>query len=329
MKQFLKMVARVLFFNPLFAARTSFPVWFYVLNAEPRRRFKNNGKKITDAARRVIADLQKDGIATTNLEELFPGENALAALKQYAAGLLPQAKIRPGKPFLKALWEEDMVLDAQNPFMRLALSEQALSVINGYMGMLAKFFFSALDLTLRVPEGAPRMRSQNWHRDPDDKKMAKMFVYLSDVDEGAGPFNYIKGSHFGGRWTHIFPQNPPKGSYPPAEKIAEVIPKDDIFVVTGRAGDVIFADTAGLHRGGYAHAKERLMFTAEYSSQATLRPIKYRCPATFHKNLGRMSPAAQYATSNSFGWIAPLNKISFIAIRYGVYQDPTPYGERY
>jgi hypothetical protein len=253
----------------------------------------------------------------------------LQKLVAYADHLMPQAKVRTGKPFLKALWEEDMTLELSNPFMRLALSDEVLSVINGYMGMLAKFFFSALDLTLTVPENAERLRSQNWHRDPDDKKMVKMFLYLSDVDEGSGPFTYIHGSHFGGKWERVFPQDPPKGSYPETEEVTRRIPQEDVFIATGKAGSVIFADTAGLHRGGYAHTRERLMFTAEYSSKATLRPIRYRLGARLTEELGDFSPAARYAVSKNFGWFAPLNALSFMAIKYGIYRNPTPHGERY
>lgn len=329
MKKLAKAIARVLFFNLLFAIRTSFTVWFWILNAEPRRKFERTAVPPGNATRTIITGLQKDGIAVTSMKELSSGKKLLEDLDRYAKELLPKANIRQGKPFLKTLWEEDMILEMSNPFMRLAISEEVLSVVNGYMGMFAKFFFSALDLTLKVPETAPRVRSQNWHRDPEDKKMVKMFVYLSDVDTGAGPFTYIKGSHMGGRWAHIFPQKPPKGSYPPEEEVTNIIPKSDITVATGKAGTVVFADTAGLHRGGYAHHSERLMFTAEYSSKASLRPIKYRYPHTFAQDIQRLSPQAQYAVSNKFGWITPLNKISFLAIRYGIYENPAPYGESY
>jgi len=39
--------------------------------------------------------------------------------------------------------------------------------------------------------------SQLWHRDQDDLHyILKVFVYLSDVDDGAGPFMYAAGTHF-------------------------------------------------------------------------------------------------------------------------------------
>ena len=42
----------------------------------------------------------------------------------------------------------------------------------------------------------PARDSQLWHRDPaNDEHLLKVFVYLTDVDEGAGPFMYAAGTH--------------------------------------------------------------------------------------------------------------------------------------
>lgn len=319
MKKAFKSIAR-LFFSPYFYLYTSWPVWLFVLNHEGRTLYRQNQKRLRgEIEKRLHRELKQNGIAFTHVDELFPRKSLLTVLKNYANTLLSHARTREGKPFLKALWPDDNPLDLSNPFMQLALSDQVLGVVNDYMGMNSKFFYSSLDLTTPVPQGSNPVRSQNWHRDPEDRKMCKVFIYLTDVDESSGPFTYIQSSHLGGRWGHLFPQRPPKGSYPSEEEIKKIIPPDQLKVCTGRAGSIIFADTAGLHRGGYATNNPRLMFTAEYSSRASLRPIRYRYPADFVKWQKELSAYARYATLNNFGWTRYARLPSDLAIRYGLY----------
>jgi hypothetical protein len=117
-----------------------------------------------------------------------------------------------------------------------------------------------------VGNAAP-IQSQRWHRDPEEKRLMKFFVYLSDVDENAGPFTYVKGSAYKTKpYGKLFPQKLPMGIYPPDNSVEEMIDSSAIISATGVKGTVIFCDTAGLHRGGHARSKSRLLFTAFYPS---------------------------------------------------------------
>lgn len=319
MKKALKKIISFIL-RPYFYFYGSWPVWFFVLNRSARLLYKKDKRHPTETEKKLSADLKENGIASVHIDELFPGKNLFPVLRDYANTLLPASRARPGKPFLKALWEDDHPLDLSNPFMRLALSDEALAVVNGYADMYSKFFYSSLDLTMPVGEGSSPVRSQNWHRDPEDRKMCKIFLYLTDVDESSGPFTYIRSSHRDGLRGSYFPQRPPKGSYPPAKDVENNISSEAIQVCTGRAGTIIFADTAGLHRGGYATQNSRLMFTAEYSSRASLRPIRYRYPKNFESMRQFLSPSAGYAVNNNFGWVKLLRFPSDIATKYGIHE---------
>ena len=76
-----------------------------------------------------------------------------------------------------------------------------------------------------MPEGSEAVSSQRWHRDPEDRKLCKVFIYLNDVDENAGHFTYVKGSHYLGKWGKLFPQKPPKGFYPPSGAVENIVSK--------------------------------------------------------------------------------------------------------
>ncbi len=57
------------------------------------------------------------------------------------------------------------------------------------------------------PEAIDRVASQRWHRDYNDKHLLKVFLYMSDVDEAAGPFEYVPGNMIGGAtgFADVFP----------------------------------------------------------------------------------------------------------------------------
>jgi len=190
------------------------------------------------------------------------------------------------------------ILDLENLFVRLALEDQILDIINSYMEMNLKFRAFTLNIVMPVKEGEEGRDSQCWHRDPEDKVVCKMFLYLTDVDEESGPFIYFKESHHLGRYRNVFPTAPPAGSYPSAKDVERVAPKENIETCIGKAGTIIFCETTGIHKGGYATSKERLMFTAMYTSLLATSPIAFKYPYNFDAQSGKLSYIQRYALDN-------------------------------
>lgn len=321
-KKIVKIILRTIivncFFRPYHAGRMYWPFWFYILNRRPRKLYAHHQSKHSETINRAINELRKEGIAITHLENLFPGENILQELQRYAQSLLPVAKYDKDKKFLLKLWDfnDEGILDVKNPFTKVVLSDPMLAIVNGYMDMFSRFFYNSLNWTFPIPDNALPVKSQRWHRDHEDKKVCKVFLYLNDVNEGAGPFIYVRQSHYGGKWNKTFAQTPPKGTYPPFEKVEKAIPGDNIKVCTGRAGTIIFCDTMGLHRGGYAASQKRLMFTAEYASRASFVPLRYR----FNGNTKELTQAARFAVSKESGvGLKILNTIARFSIHRNLY----------
>jgi hypothetical protein len=228
---------------------------------------------------RIQEQLVRNGIAISSLDALFPGQDLLTLLRTRTNELRSEARRREKKPFLLEMWELVPTLDACDPFITLTLSPAVLDPINSYVGTWTRFYYHMLGVVEPGGQGAQARESQRWHRDPEDIRMCKFFVYLSDVDVTSGPFTYIKGSHLGGPYRTNFPQQRPRGVYPPEGGVEEQIPADAFQVCTGLAGTVIFADTSGLHRGGYATEKERVMYTAGFMTDAASTPLRYRLPS--------------------------------------------------
>ena len=283
-----------------FTIRSWWPIWFYVINRPNVRAFNKNHSALTAVQQRIVADLNRDGIAVAHMDELFPGSDMLAGLKQYTERRIKDAETKTYKSFLKNLWDAVPTVAFENPFVAMALSDAVLGAVNEYMGMFSYFFYLTLNVTMPVPAGSDAVFSQRWHGDPEDKKMCKVFMYMNDVDEGAGPFIYVKGTQYGGRWRHLFREQPPHGFLPPSEPIDTLIPPSDIKHFTGRAGTIIFCDTSGYHRGGYATQRERIMLTMGYCSGASVYPLRVRFDESLAANIVKQgSPAARHALTFS------------------------------
>jgi hypothetical protein len=246
-----------------------------------------------NAVQRKISDeLSRDGIAFTTLDELFPGESMLATLlddmnKRSLGGE------RTKKKYLRSYWEEDEALGLDNPFFAVSLRPEVLAIVNTYDKMWRQLHYLALQETIPVGDEAP-VQSQRWHRDPEEKRMVKMFIYMSEVDAEAGPFTFVKRSQFGSPvYGSLFKQELPLGVYPPADRVEAAVSPADIISAQGKPGTVIFCDTAGLHRGGYAKSKSRFMFTAFYPSRWWTEARRMKVSNTVDRS--SLSPEAQYA----------------------------------
>lgn len=147
--------------------------------------------------------------------------------------------------------------------------------------------------------GAAPMGSQRWYRDPGMKRMVKVFIYLTSVDEESGPFTYVLGSHAGGRWRRLFPQKQfgLHGIYPREGAVDRVLPKSDIKVCTGSAGTVIFCDTIGMHKGGYSLSKARIMYTSVYVAEGDVIKPKFRYPQDFNEGIDVLGSASRFAVT--------------------------------
>lgn len=280
--------------------RSSLPAWRF-LNRRGRRRWQEYLVKhpLNFIQKKIISELKQNGIAISSFKDIFSQEllnNLVAEAKKYQLRFqtdkkfqeeIMSNKVLTGKgakkdfliPYYGGAWTKP-VIDFNNSFIKLSLDEMILAVAAGYLGSAPKLNSFSLQETVVSNDSEARL-SQRWHRDPEDRKLLKMFLYLNDVlEESTGPFTYIVGSHRDGKWGRLFPQQPPQGVYPPAGAVEKVVPKEDIKMCLGKSGTLIFADTAGLHRGGLSTQKSRLMFVAGYVLQTGLEPRKFETGTT-------------------------------------------------
>lgn len=286
-----------------FQIRAWQPVWFYVVNRKNRHIFEAHQSGLSAVQQRIVSDLTRDGIAVANMDELFPGSDMMIRFQTYVTQEVAEAETKTHKSFLKNVWDAVPIIDMKNPFVPLALSDMILTTVNEYMRMCSYFFYLTLNITTPVKPGSEAIQSQRWHGDPEDKIMCKVFLYLTDVDEGSGPFMYVLGTQYGGRWRHLFHDQPPRGMRAPDRPINEFVPESDMKLCTGKAGTIIFCDTSGYHRGGYATKRERIMLTLGYCSKASVYPLRFQFTDSFREDFERTkpSPAVLHALAFSRG----------------------------
>ena len=263
------------------------PVWRYVLNGRPTRDYRRNGQGLDAESARVLRDLNRDGCATSTLEALT-GDPTLLGRLQAEAKVREAARADEVAAKTKALLEiENMgdgntkpylvqFLDAERPVIEpggllamTALEPGIKSIADAYYGMRIRV--ADINIWRNLPSSHAPVSSQLWHRDqPDDYLVLKMFVYLEDVTEGAGPLSYVKGTHGKGdrRWR-------PQGTLFDGHNIRahdtdmeREVPESRRPRFTGPAGTVVLSDTIGWHKGGRATTTPRLLFHVLFASRA-------------------------------------------------------------
>ncbi len=281
-------------------------------NRSSRRLFSGSNVDLDDTQRRIIDALDADGFIVVPFEELIPDEELRSAvleqgdafvadtergLASEAEGAEATLRRRAGKEFVvRANSFEGVTLDpASDAWFRACISRRLLDIANSYLRMWAKLSYVDLWYTAPQPAGAERAASQLWHRDFDDKHLLKAFLYLVDVDAGAGPFEYVGGSQPGGRHKETRQWAPMRTGRFTEEEVAKHVPADAIQTFTAPRGTVILCNTSGLHRGGFATERARALATATYCSPASLKALSERNYTL--AGAAPADPAARSATS--------------------------------
>jgi len=184
-------------------------------------------------------------------------------------------------------------LPVPTSFTRLLLNDRILSVVNSYLGVTSRLKYLDVWHNFQVDDCEPPIDAESWHRDNEDRKLVKLFFHLSDVDETAGPLTYVRGSQPEGPLGHLFPNDPPEGSYPPAKELESVVSPGLIEQNTGDAGTMLLFDACGLHRGGRTKGKPRTLLVATYASDAALDLLKYELAEP--QRIADLSRQARYA----------------------------------
>lgn len=277
-----------------FFIRNNRYIYLNIVNLKAKRKLNSLQIVLNTTQTKVLEDLRSNGISIVDFIDLCDWD-IFNAMNKFIEDNEKNLETKSKKKFLQSYFGSDnseLVLDFSNPFVKFYLSKEVLEIVSTYLGYVPQIYEIYVEKTLPVGE-AEKVFSQNWHRDPEEKRTLKVFLYLSDVTEQAGPFTYLQGSAPTGlgKYKNIFRQQLPRGSYPNESDLLKKVNDKDCLVATGKKGTIIFCDTAGLHRGGYAKTEPRIMATAFFPSKAYTLPSRLlyskteKLPANLFSNI--------------------------------------------
>jgi len=250
-------------------------------NRRARLAFLNHPPRLTAVQKRVLLQFQRSGFAHVAAADLFSEgaacENLNRAVFEWIRSEAHQAEVRrlqesrtrSRKAYELRKYPIPGTRDANDPVVRFGLRTEILDIVNSYLGLMSRMQDVSAWHTIPFGHHERRIESQRWHRDPEDFRVVKVFLLLSDVDADAGATEYVVYSRPGDKYGHLFGQNFPASSYPGDAALEQAVDPCDIVSCDVPAGTIVFLDTVGFHRGGYATTRDRILGFWSYTSQAT------------------------------------------------------------
>jgi hypothetical protein len=237
----------------------------------------------------IVEALATRGYAAVSIDEIFTDkaevdrlkadlEAGYAAHRQSPDTLAAEARYREGgstrKEYLAMSHKNNAPIRASDPLLRFcsapAVQAPLTAALGGQPRLSAVSYWTTFPATQEQRTG-----SQNWHRDHEDRRLIKIFIYLNDVGKDGGPTEYIDGTYFGGPQDVI----PSKrrfvfGDYLTENELQQHGLLAHRHALTGLKWTVVFANTSGIHRGGFG-ANERAMVNITFTSQASQFPVRF------------------------------------------------------
>lgn len=212
-----------------------------------------------------VEDLRRDGYVM--LENLIRPEDAIEMVNWFSNKLTYDrwneagGYFNPAQPPLDchtAPFSTEDIIKSPHA-LKWINNEKILAIVEKVLG--AKPTLSNLSVWWSYPGHDKPQEAENFHRDVDDLRFIKLFIYLTDVDMKSGPHVFIPKSHnhMGYRKIRRYTD----------QEIERDFGKDGIKYFTGKQGTAFLENTFGLHKGQLPHSKRRLLFQAQYS----LHPI--------------------------------------------------------
>lgn len=205
-----------------------------------------------------------------------------------AGGLIPPETIKDNPPSIDPQHPDVLRQDGnigQVPRERLLRAPGLLSLATDPLALgLAERHLGAPPILIDMSawrsfageDGAKEAKSaQHFHYDQDDYRFCKLFIYLTDVDDGGGPHVYVPATHLS---DTIAARRPPEGSPERGEfdgwyfKTLRKSERDVVrwlginpVNITGPTGSRFMVNTEGIHRGNPPATHDRWVLQCVYA----------------------------------------------------------------
>ncbi|GAB4461745.1 MAG: hypothetical protein OHK0037_11410 [Elainellaceae cyanobacterium] len=219
----------------------------------------------------LVDCLRTEGVAITSLEKLgLPSTPELLKetqswLERMKAAHTPQ--LLDGYCLPQIYTMTDLAA-----FSNWAVEQRLINVIENYVGLPVAF--QGVHLRRDFPnekQGGTLL----WHKDGEDRRIVKIFVYLEDVTEEHGPFEYIPKSITDSKrvsWQ-IYYQVWRSGFIGIEDhKMQQIVPRSAWKSCPGPAGTVVMAALQDIYHHGRTRQIERPLLFYVYTANPPKRP---------------------------------------------------------
>ncbi|MBK1986695.1 phytanoyl-CoA dioxygenase [Sphaerospermopsis aphanizomenoides BCCUSP55] len=218
----------------------------------------------------IAQTLNKEGVYITSLESLGLPSTAqmLESAKNYAAMMKNPRNIESGYNLPQIYTVTDLP-----EFVTWGIEERLQNIIEHYIRL--PIAFHGVHVRKDFPN-EQQLQTLLWHKDSEDRRMMKVIIYLHDVTEKHGAFEYIP-----------LPTNPLellnyyrvdyalwKSNFLGIndQKMMNIIPKKAWKYCPGKAGTIIFVDPRNVLHHGTVRSEERSTIFFVYTAKSPKRP---------------------------------------------------------
>lgn len=219
-------------------------------------RGRRKPKLVSQAAKDGVLSLRRDGLISLPPVPRATIDSLLARLAD-AEVIAPDGTSLPldqaRRAGTLAAYPIGTILSCPEVFAA-ANDPQVLEIVGNYLGCTPTI--ASIGIRWSFARETGHAITQSFHRDPDDWRAVKYFIYLTDVETDTGPHIYVKGSHRRrSRWrARPYRDDEVASSYGAAAT-----------AVTGPRGTAFLADTFGIHKGASPERGSRLILQIQYS----------------------------------------------------------------
>ncbi|AFZ02648.1 hypothetical protein [Calothrix sp. PCC 6303] len=236
---------------------------------EVLQKYINNTPLLSLEDTNLITTIKREGLAITSLEAL--GIDSTAEMLKTADNLSSLLKncsdYEKNEYTLHATISQMM----QQPEILLwGLEEHILRIAESYFGLPVAYqgAYIRRDLVNKIEN-----KSRLWHIDTEDRQVFKVIIYLHEMDNDSGPFQYIPKDIT----SQLAQELNYKSGYIQEQRMQEAIPSTNYQSCLGSPGTVIFAATSSIfHRGKIPISSERFAIFFDYTSRFPKYPFNYQ-----------------------------------------------------
>jgi len=235
-----------------------------------RWQHRKNLPLLEKSDRQIIDTLERDGVCVTTLTDI--GLSFGSEMLHAAQNLLYRME-KANNDHLDEKWPQIYMVTSLPEFSTWAKQTRLLKIIENYIGLPITFHGVHLRKDFASEH---QFGTLLWHSDAEDRRIIKIFVYLHDVEEKHGPFQYIPRSLtslFSWQYYRLY-YKLWKSSYMGIDDqdVEKVIPQSAWKSCPGSAGTIVFVDTKNVLHHGTLREKDRATLFFCYTANPPERP---------------------------------------------------------